>query len=82
LSKRKPAIVQIAQNVAANEIAGNDKENIDADETAVKATDLQMKQDHADNRNGTQSSNLGAKTMNCHKYQPADWRGPQVCSMV
>ena len=68
-AKGKPAGLQIAQNIAAYKIAGNDKENIDADKPAFEATDLQMKQNYAGNRNGAQSGDLGAKKTG-HKVSP------------
>ena len=60
-TKGEPASLQIAQNIAAYKIARNNKENIDADKSAFEATDLQMKKNHADNRNGAQPGDLGAK---------------------
>src|ERR1700760_25284 len=51
-AKREPTGPHIAQNVAANEVARNNKENIDADEAAFEAAYLQMKQEHAGDGNG------------------------------
>ena len=44
LTERKPSGLQVDKNIAGDEIAGNDKENIDADEASLKAVDLQVKQ--------------------------------------
>jgi hypothetical protein len=72
IAKRESANPQIAQNVAGDKIAGNDKENVDADEPAFEATDLQMEQDDADDRNGSQPRYLIAKK-SLHKLSPSSW---------
>ena len=58
---REPTGPHVAQNIAGNEIAGNNKENIDADEAAFEAADLQVKQKYAGDRDGAQPGYLGAE---------------------
>ncbi len=80
LAKGEPAKLQVPQNIAGNEIAGNNKEDIDADEAAFEAADLEMKQDHAGYSDGAQPGDFSAKRT-CHTCQSASRRGLQGCSM-
>src|SRR5579862_1569182 len=51
---------QALQHDAGNEIAGNDEENVDADETAAELARPRMKADNDDNRYRAQAVNVGA----------------------
>jgi hypothetical protein len=46
---------KVGQDIARDQIAGDDEEGIDADKSALKAADPQMKQHHADDGHGTRS---------------------------
>ena len=80
IAKREPANLQVAQDIAADKIAGNNEEHVDADEPAFEAADLEVKQHNADDGNGPQSADLGSK-MACHKYQSARRREPRDRSL-
>ena len=60
----------VAQNIAGDEVARNNKENIDADEAAFEAAYLQVKQKYAGDSNGAQPSYLGAE-MTMHEVSPS-----------
>src|ERR1700722_10511715 len=70
IANREATGPHIAQNIAANEIARNNKENIDADEAAFEAAYLEMKKKYADDGNGAKSSYLGAE-MDLHEVSPS-----------
>ena len=69
-ANREPTGPYIAQNIAGDEIARNDKENVNADEAAFEAAYLEMKQKYAGDSNGAEPSYLGAET-NLHEVSPS-----------
>jgi hypothetical protein len=64
--ERKSIRRKVAQDIARDQISGDD-EDIDADKSALKATDLQMEKHDADDGHGTKPGYLVTKMMTCHR---------------
>jgi hypothetical protein len=59
----------------SDQVAGNDKENVDPNKPAFKVSYLQVKQDNAEDTNCAQPCNLGPKAAN-HKILACRFTDP------
>ncbi|HEY2248348.1 MAG TPA: hypothetical protein VGH70_12950 [Bradyrhizobium sp.] len=61
MSKRELLPVEVNEDVAGDQISGDDEKDVDADEPALERGHLQVKQHDADNGNRAQAGNFRAK---------------------